>query len=415
ISQEVPKVLIGDPLRLKQMIFNLVSNALKFTEEGHVAVHCKLVSRKEESALLAFQVKDTGIGIPEDRLKTIFDEFVQADSSTTRKYGGTGLGLSITKKLAEMHGGYVDMKSEVGKGTEITLYIPYTPGSDKDLEIMAPEREITFDLLKGKRALVADDEPYNRMLIETIMERWGVEIFVAENGRKALDFIEEGNQFDFILMDLQMPEVDGFEAVRQIREVHNLNLPILALTATATEQEITKTLEIGMNGHLLKPFKERELYALLLNLLNVENKQDIETEIKELEEALSPENDDLITEEEENMATYNFDELYRLANKNKDFMINMLNIFVNNTHKNLSAMVAGMEKEDWDEVSMRAHKIIPPSRHLGLGMIVNQLKSIELDAMNKTNIENLPAAVKKVASEIEETIESIQKDIKNMS
>lgn len=404
MNEGVPPVLMGDPLRLQQMLFNLVSNAIKFTEEGEVSLIAQKETTDDNHAVMKFTVSDTGIGIPKEQLEKVFADFQQVDSSTTRKYGGTGLGLSITKRLAEMAGGTVGIVSEPGKGTSVSVTIPYLIGTEDDLEELTPVQIGNKLLLKGKKALIADDEPYNRLLIQAIMDKWKVEADVVENGRELVDLVEQGNDYDFILMDLQMPEMDGFEAAKKVRSEHGVEVPILALTATATPEEILSIESIGMDGHLLKPFREQELFARLVKLLNIDvgDSQILEKVENEA---------DVVNDSEKG---YQLERLFHLANNDEGFVINMLNIFVTNAGMNTQLMQEGAENKNWDKVGMAAHKMIPPARHLGLLNIVDQLKTIELNIQDQEGLEEIPPMVQVVSQQIEETIASIKEDIQDL-
>ncbi|MDX2249318.1 MAG: ATP-binding protein [Bacteroidia bacterium] len=405
-SGELPAVLKGDPLRLKQMLFNLVSNAIKFTHDGEVRLTASTEGESEQGQILRFEIADTGVGIPQKSMDKIFMDFEQADNTTTRKYGGTGLGLSITKKLAEMMGGEITISSQEGVGTKATLVIPFTPGTEADVvETTAFELQ-QAGLLRGTKALIADDEPYNRLLIKTIMDKWGVNADVVENGKEVMFHLDKNPAYDFILMDLQMPEMDGFETSTRIRNERKMNLPILALTATATPSEI-KTIESkGMNGYLLKPFDQGELYGRLVRLLGLEKNTPM------LPKETEPEKPNIPTN---GHSAYNLDQLFHLANQDSKFVVSMLTIFLSNATTNLEKLNQGAASGDWENVSMAAHKMIPPSRHLGLDNIVNHLKTIELDAQNRSNTAQIPQKVQTVSREINHIFQVIRKDIERLS
>ncbi len=400
--EDLPQVLIGDPLRLKQMLFNLLNNAIKFTDAGHVELACQASPLAGGKVQLAFRVSDTGAGIPADKLKTIFAKFTQADSSTTRKYGGTGLGLAITQELAELHGGEIQVTSQPQKGTQITLLIPYLEGRPDQIQAADTPLVKTTRALRDKHALVADDEPYNRELIRAILDKWGVEAEIVENGALAVDRLR-AQQFDFVLMDLQMPELDGLAATRQIRTELALDLPVIALTATSTPADREACARAGMNGMILKPFREAELYQQLLDLLHIDPSS-------ETVEATLPHNDAPLSSNE----AYAFDELYELANRDLGFMRNMLNIFIQSAQTNLHEMQEALAQQDWNGVSMKAHKLIPPCRHLGLDTIVLQLKQIERETGNGTPDEDFPARVHAVHEQITQIVISLKEDLRTL-
>lgn len=261
-QEDLPEVVLGDSLRLKQMLLNLVGNAIKFTEKGSVSFSISGKKKNGNRMQVSFEVADTGIGIPKETQQQIFSEWTQADTGTSRHFGGTGLGLAITTKLAELHKGDLDLKSEIGKGTTFTLKIPYQLGTAKDLEntqVLAGSEDISW---KGKKILVADDEPFNRVLIEILLQKMEIEADLVENGAEAIDKLRE-KSYDLVLLDLQMPEKDGFEVARETRAEISKELPLIAVTATATKNEADLAKEAGMNELLLKPFEEKDLHRVL--------------------------------------------------------------------------------------------------------------------------------------------------------
>lgn len=404
-AENLPVVLIGDPLRLKQMLFNLINNAIKFTDQGHVELKCEAMTPNAESVSLRFQVIDTGTGIPQEKLKTIFTKFTQADSSTTRKYGGTGLGLAITQELAELHGGEISISSEEGVGSEISLILPYLPGKAEQLRATDKPIQQATTALRGKRALVADDEPYNRELIRVILNKWGVTSELVEDGTLSIQALQN-DTYDFVLMDLQMPKMDGLEATQRIRADLKLELPIIALTATSTPADRQKCLEVGMNGMILKPFREAELYQQLVELLEID--------VSNIPEEVLAVESESVPMPTQSSAEYAFDELYELANRDKGFMLNMLNIFVESAQVNLQEMKEASAASDWDAVSMKAHKLIPPCRHLGLDELVVKLKQLERKAGNETPSQDLPDLVTTVDERIGKIIAAIKEDMKSL-
>jgi signal transduction histidine kinase/HPt (histidine-containing phosphotransfer) domain-containing protein/ActR/RegA family two-component response regulator len=270
VSQEVPKILIGDPDRLRQIVVNLVGNAIKFTESGRVTVDVTIASEEGDRAELHFQVKDTGIGIPRGKQHRIFDAFTQADGSATRKYGGTGLGLSICSKLVGLMGGRIWVESEPGKGSAFHFVARF----GKDTEVpeasfhpaaQQPEAPALMESRGPLRVLLAEDNLVNQKLAVRLLEKEGHSVAVAGNGREALAALDEAD-FDVVLMDVQMPEMSGFEATTVIREKekttgkHQL---IVALTAHAMKGDRERCLEAGMDNYLAKPIQSNELFAAL--------------------------------------------------------------------------------------------------------------------------------------------------------
>ena len=277
IDSNVNNFLIGDPTRLSQILINLVGNAIKFTEKGYVEILVSQLKETESETILEFSVIDTGIGIASNKLRSIFESFNQASNETTRKYGGTGLGLTITKKLIDLQGGNLKVKSELSKGSEFSFSIQYKKGEDAGTVKIAKESDqLSPDFLQNVNILLAEDNDLNQLLATCIFENWNKKIDIAENGKIALAKIKE-NDYDIVLMDIQMPEMDGNDVTRYIRKHYGAKakIPIIALTAHATLGEEKKCLDAGMNGYLSKPFNPYELLKKIHQ--NLEEKPESET------------------------------------------------------------------------------------------------------------------------------------------
>ncbi|HZG23156.1 MAG TPA: ATP-binding protein, partial [Chitinophagaceae bacterium] len=256
----------GDPVRLMQILTNLVGNAIKFTEKGRIDVSCIAEEQDESTAVLSFTIKDTGIGIPEEKIDSIFERFTQADSNTTRKYGGTGLGLSITKQLVHLLGGTIGLTSKVGHGTEFSFSLQFAKTSGQGYGAPGKSDFEPAEYDSVKRILIVEDTLLNQKLTSIILQNNGFQIAIAENGRKAVGILRE-QTFDLILMDIQMPEMDGYEATCFIREQMQIQTPIIAMTAHALSGEKQKCFEQGINDYLAKPFEENELLSKIATLL----------------------------------------------------------------------------------------------------------------------------------------------------
>ena len=273
IDDDVPETLVGDPLRLRQVLVNLVGNAIKFTEKGGVTVKVAVDREKDDEVVVRVSVTDTGIGIAPDKQKLIFDAFSQADGSTTRKYGGTGLGLAISKRLVDMMGGELSVDSTLGEGATFAFTAkltrdtrPERTTSNGSLEAI---RVSNFPTLPSLSVLIAEDNPVNRTLLTRFLEGEGHRPAVARNGKEAVDAIAE-QTFDIVLMDIQMPEMDGFEAVSVIRKREREtggHLPLVAVTAHAMKGDRERCLEAGFDGYLTKPVSFTDLLATLATVV----------------------------------------------------------------------------------------------------------------------------------------------------
>lgn len=262
IDKNMPEVLVTDHLRIKQVIANLIGNAVKFTKEGK-NIYITIFYKK---GYLFVSVKDEGIGIPKEKQKEIFDAFAQADSSTTRKYGGTGLGLAISSKLVEMLGGKLKLKSKVGKGSEFYFAIPVEIGKIDKIDDFL-EEEINFN---NKKVLVVEDNKANQMFMKILLKKMGLDFDIANDGVEAVEKYKQ-NRYDAILMDENMPNMNGIEATKKIREYEKENnlphTPIIALTANAIKGDREKFLRAGMDEYLTKPINKKDLIKILSKFL----------------------------------------------------------------------------------------------------------------------------------------------------
>ena len=256
-----PKEVIGDPIRLNQILSNILSNALKFTSKGGIKVAINVIQQTDKQIKLEFMISDTGIGIPKEKHATIFESYTQVSSDTTRQFGGTGLGLTISKNLIDLQGGTLSFTSEPGIGTTFVFALPFGV-AEKLSEPKKIESTEGSSSLEGKKILVAEDNKVNFFVVNKFLTGWGIKVTHAENGQLALDKLEE-EEFDLILMDLQMPVMDGIEASRNIRNSEDKQLsstPIIALTAALISDNQEKFTDLHINDYILKPFKPQDLF-----------------------------------------------------------------------------------------------------------------------------------------------------------
>ncbi len=368
LAESVPAVVLGDSLRLRQMLLNLVGNAIKFTETGNVKFSVKADKITSFRADVIFTVEDTGIGIPETLQQEIFSEWTQADNRTTRRYGGTGLGLAITRRLAELHGGTISLTSREGVGTTIVLRIPYELGTEKDLEEQSIDTGNRISW-KGKRVLVADDEPFNRMLMETLLHRMEIETVLAENGKQALELLRT-ESLHLGLVDLQMPEMDGFMVARLAREA-NIPTPLIAVTATATKKETDLAREMGMKDILLKPFEEKDLARVLARTFT-----DQPTILPEGNMKPAPASEAAALPDD---TGYHLDHLRKLTGNQPRAMKALLEAFLRSADAQLLALDQALKQHHLADAAAAAHRLAPACRHLGLEKLTLALKDIELN------------------------------------
>lgn len=390
----IPKVLLGDPVRLHQIILNLVSNAVKFTNKGSITVSVKLVDEDDENASVLFSVTDTGIGIDNEKLEHIFENFQQATSGTSRIYGGTGLGLAIVKHLVEAQGSKVMVESELDKGScfSFTLILPKT---DKkvDCEIDIPEEDFEKTNIK---ILVAEDIPLNQLLMKTILDDFGFEWEIAVNGKVAIEKLEESN-FDLVLMDLQMPELNGFEATEYIRNVMKLNIPIIALTADVTTVDLAKCKAVGMNDYIAKPVDERLLYSKILNMVK---KFQITDET-------------VVITENTNFKTKCTDLEYLTKRTKADplLMMEMISLYLEQTPTLVQAMKKSMKSKNWEALYAAVHKMMPSFAIMGISDdFENMAKEVQEYAGTQKRTEHIPALILKIENICQQACVELKKE-----
>ena len=403
LEDNIPQVLLGDPFRLRQILLNLISNAIKFTDEGGIQIRADAEIFDNSSCVLKIEVIDTGIGMTKKQLKKVFEEFVQAESSTSRTYGGTGLGLSIVKMLVDLHRGNIKLTSEPGVGTCVEMEIPYVIGTESDLEETEQFKQVDMDAsMKGLHVLVVDDEPFNRQLLKNILEKYKCTYAEASNGKEAIQRADEA-EFDVILMDARMPEMNGIDAAKEIKakDLKSTNSPIIALTAAVSEEDIKTYKEAGMDGFLAKPFKEHQLVEKIDALLY---------ENQEPKEKKTPQK----AESKETVNSYvqmDFTELRTLAQGDEHFYLDMLNTFIETTEEGLEKMEKGLAEKDKEKIANFAHKIASPAGHLGAKALREHLKKIESMGRDDASIEALESEIKKVIKSAKSAIKETKNEI----
>ncbi len=265
-DEKIEDLVMGDKKLLNQVMINLIGNAIKFTNEGSVSIIARLTNKSDENQNVIFEVRDTGIGIDKENLEKIFEDFSQAESTIDRKFGGTGLGLAIAKKLIILLGGQLTVESTLGKGSRFYFDIPL---GRLDQEVGDPDSSKVLiapaDLDKSKCILIVEDNLMNQMYIHSLMDDWGLQYDTANNGVEALEFISK-KKYDLILMDHQMPIMDGFEATKQIR-LTDMITPIVALTASSMREDKIEAIANGFSDFMTKPFEPSQLYRLVANYI----------------------------------------------------------------------------------------------------------------------------------------------------
>ena len=384
-DEEIPENLIGDPLRLHQIILNLVSNAVKFTAVGNISVRVKLVHQDQEKVLIQFSVTDTGIGIPQDRIDYIFENFQQASSHTSRLYGGTGLGLAIVKQLIEPQGGTINVTSTEGMGSDFSFTLPFDK-ADLIIEVEENTNE-NKTKIKDIKVLIVEDIPLNQLLMKTLLDDFGFQHGSAENGAVAIEKLKESS-YDIVLMDLQMPVMNGFEATQYIREILKSTIPIIALTADVTTVDLKKCRDVGINDYLAKPVDERILFTKIVEIIE-------KPQHKLKSDNESVENKSAVKQQSCVDLTY----LKKITKSNPNLMIEMIQLYLNQTPILIQAIKQNYLIKNWKAVMAITHKILPSFAIVGINPVYEVLTK---------KIQELASAGKET-SEIKESIAKLEK------
>jgi PAS domain S-box-containing protein len=350
-DRNIPDVLVGDPVRLHQIILNLVSNAVKFTNEGKITVRVQLLQENEEQATIEFSVADTGIGIPEAKMPAIFENFQQASSGTSRLYGGTGLGLAIVKQLVEAQGGLIAVSSKTGEGSTFSFSLSFQKTNalaELDAGLMELDAEI-----KNIKVLVAEDIPLNQLLMKTLLDDFGFERDIAANGKIAIEKLQN-KSYDVILMDLQMPEMNGFETTAYIRNKMNSKIPIIALTADVTTVDLAKCKAVGMNDYIAKPVDEKLLYSKIVGLVKKP------MHVKAGGEPLD------LSGTETMLKCTNMTYLNRCTKSDPALMMEMITLYLAQTPSLVATMKQSLLDQDWKTLQASVHKILPSFSIMGI-------------------------------------------------
>ena len=352
----ISSVLIGDPYRLNQVLLNLISNAIKFTEKGSIDLTFKLLNDSYTAQLIQIEVIDTGVGMDDSYLKHLFDKFSQESGSVSRRYGGTGLGMSICKDLVKLMNGEIYAKSKKNEGTRITCILKLKKGCYEDL-VEKAKVQFRPDFLKDKQILVTDDNELNRLVASIILQNYGAQVTESANGSNSIELIKK-QSFDVVLMDIQMPGINGFDATRAIRK-SGYNYPVIALTAQAIKGEREKCIAAGMDDYITKPINEEEFLSMLdkwikhshpsTNLTNTMSEQQL----------------------------YDLSSLKTISRGNETFMQKMVKIFCEQTPIMLKEMDDARLVNDLDKISRAAHQMKPSIDNLNIVLLKQVVRDIE--------------------------------------
>ncbi|UFH31861.1 response regulator [Chryseobacterium sp. C-71] len=370
VNAAIPDTLNGDATRLTQILVNLIGNAIKFTHQGKINIEVFTQSKTQNQITLGFTISDTGIGIEKEKLDEVFERFNQGEDSITRNFGGTGLGLSIVKNLIVLQNGNIEVSSEPGKGTTFSFYIPYEI-SEEQIKTVHP---VDPDYFKDKsnaplRVLVVDDNAINQSLMKHLLSQWNINFDIANNGLEAVEFLRN-NDCDLVLMDIQMPQMDGYAATQQIREVLKLDTPIIAMTAHALAGEREKCLSRGMNEYISKPINEEELFKLISNF--------------GLTEANDPGKKASKTETDFQFIKLSY--VKSISGGDTSFEKTVTEQFIANVPPHLEELESAYENLDFTTVKLRAHDLKSSISIMGLLPLLEE----NLNLLEKTTEKNPP-------------------------
>jgi PAS domain S-box-containing protein len=378
----LPEIIKGDRFKLTQILNNLVSNAVKFTDKGKIALSVKLQRKLENAVDIEFILEDTGIGIAANQLDNIFESFVQVGDDMVKRSGGTGLGLAITKKLIELQGGWVVVASEEGKGTCFRFLLQFETSEALKENIIhfsagEPVRE-----LEGKKILLVEDNLVNQKVTWHMLTKAGMEVEIAGDGKQAVALLEKGVRPDMILLDLQMPEMDGFQATAYIRNKLRLNIPIIAMTASVLRNEKSKCFQVGMNGYLPKPFAPEELFNYIFHFLDLSDRQKLVSHpgIR---------------------STANYDLAFIKELDDASYTAEVLSIFLETTPRSIADLKKFSLNEDWKLLAAASHKLKSSVGLLQMNTMLNELLKVEEYANKNVNLDSIPGMVKNISSQYE--------------
>ncbi len=397
-DKNIPKELLGDPVRFNQILFNLIDNAVKFSNKGSVInIKVNLIEENHEEIMLEIIVSDTGIGIAPENLKSIFSQYTQSNSNTTRKYGGSGLGLNIVKQLIDLMNGTIVVQSELSVGSTFTFTFPLLKPIKVALEPekrrIVPQNSLP---LKRLKILIVDDMLVNQFLAETILLDLGFATDTADNGKIAIELLEK-NDYDVILMDLQMPEMNGWEATKHIRnkmQSHKATTPIIALTADITKKDVDRCEEVGMNTYVSKPINETDLLDKIVRLTAKKKAK------------VSDKNSKVVP-------ICNLDALKKSLHNKPILIIEMLQMILKETPLIIKQIALCSKTADWDSLQRKIHSIQPTLQLLGLPKeLLITAKKIEESAKEKEKLELIPAQFIQLEQTLLEAFKELEKTLK---
>ncbi|MEA1848797.1 PAS domain S-box protein [Chryseobacterium sp. MHB01] len=387
-SDKLYPVFKGDPSKIEQVLYNILGNALKFTNQGKIAVDCKVLQDLPHQQTFSIVITDTGIGMSEEYVRSIFKKFNQEDSSISRKYGGTGLGMSITKELIHLMKGEIDVKSEKNVGTSITIQLVLHKGNEKlNLDVSAEKQHIVLD---GIRVVLVEDNELNQLVAENSLKHYNCLVTKADNGRIAVELLEK-EQFDIILMDIQMPEMDGIEATQILRENMGVKTPIIALTANAFKSEIDKCISIGMDDYITKPFAEESLINIIEKHIGRQKNQSDAVKARAV--------------------PYDLTGIQKLGQGDEAFIKKIITLFITQTQEMIPMIDLAFNNQNFTEIARLVHKLRPSVEAVGIASISEEMRELEVSAKEQSmESSKMYSLFEKIKNILIEAIEQMKED-----
>jgi len=403
ISENVPEYLVGDSVRLSQIVMNILSNSIKFTKDGEIAIIVTNRDTENGKIPIELKIKDTGIGIPESMINNIFESFSQSSKSTSYKFGGTGLGLSVVKQLVGYMDGKIDVESTEGVGTSVSLRIPfYLPEKAVDFKTLkSSETDSKKESFSGHKILIVDDYTVNRRIVKGMLKKLGVDADEAEDGSTALEMVDQ-NVYSAIFMDVHMPGMGGLEATRRIREHDDeskRNVPIIAITASVLDRDIKECKQAGMDGFIAKPFTYDELYSSFKEFIKNGRSANSKT-----------------ASESNDSSGLDLNNLYELTGGDKELLKEIMELFLDQTPGLMSKVLTHFKSNEYDKVKEFSHTLKPTFTYVGMDKATELAEQIELMAgENNPDAEKLEELINEMNTICTQAIDKVKNARSSMS
>ncbi|TVR73845.1 MAG: response regulator [Marinilabiliales bacterium] len=398
IDEKADRVIRGDPIRLQQILMNMLSNAIKFTKKGDVELACSTQKETDRDISIRFDVIDTGIGISEKHLKDIFNQYKRGDEEIEKIYEGTGIGLAICKNLIELQNGSLSVSSRKGTGTTFSFTLTYEKASEKDMLSSGNDND-NKEKLKGIRILLVDDDSLNLLLGKTILDKLNCTYDIADSGSRALDKIKN-NRYDLILLDIHMPDIDGIKVAKHVRvKLKDNQTRIIAMTAAALRDDVMQFEKTGINDFIIKPFKEEYLFNKICYVMGREP-----TGFKESKT-------EIILKKEISPKPYNLAELQKMAGNDTEFMKQTLKLFIDNSNQAIERFRYYISEGNLEQIGETAHKLLPSYRHLEAQAVVRKLLILKKNALISKNHEGIEKLVDDTITEMKKVLSELKKEI----